>query len=319
MNKEARAQEIIERFGGAGEGYYRHEEVLAEYNRVVETMADVVFGDRQEELCRHTVQDVAKRLKERAGECGMTGCESFHRIKKDLMELDNRIQAEQAGRWGENLAFQKLEAMSGPYKLIRNVELDGEKGRTEIDGIVLTRKAIFILEIKNTKRDVYIDEKGCYTTLGTHETDEGNIRWKMHYRYVCLKECLKKMSVPYLKIVQLVVFTNETSKLTNRCDKVNAVYLSQLQKTMESYMGRELYSDLDVSNMARYIEQARGTTAYPIAFAITNLKMDFAQFIAELEEAEEITRKDIAMEKLLELVATSTFGVGILNLLSRSA
>ena len=76
------------------------------------------------------------------------------------------ISAEFSGNAGEQKVFRALDNLGCQNSVLHNVELEFDGRRTEIDAIVFTNHAIFIIEIKNSKKNIFIDENGEFYRIG---------------------------------------------------------------------------------------------------------------------------------------------------------
>ena len=63
--------------------------------------------------------------------------------------------------------FRKLEYLNSPNIVLRNIELSDGALRSELDAIVITPKCLTIVEVKNTGKDIFIDENGNYFPIRT--------------------------------------------------------------------------------------------------------------------------------------------------------
>ena len=79
---------------------------------------------------------------ERTGDC--VSYDGEYRIE-GAKRICNLIRAEISGKRGEAIAFNSLRNLSCPHYILRNIELEDGTGRTEIDFLVITPKAIFII------------------------------------------------------------------------------------------------------------------------------------------------------------------------------
>lgn len=59
------------------------------------------------------------------------------------------IKSEFSGNAGERKAFWSIDTIRCKKTLLKNVEFRNGEHRTELDGIVFTDKAIFVIEVKN--------------------------------------------------------------------------------------------------------------------------------------------------------------------------
>ncbi len=76
-------------------------------------------------------------------------------LREDCKMFSNLIRTEISGDWRENKVFNRLSGLKGKHTILRNIELSNEHGRTELDMVVLTEKIQVIVEVKNTKKDIF--------------------------------------------------------------------------------------------------------------------------------------------------------------------
>ena len=76
--------------------------------------------------------------------------------------------------------------------ILKNIELKDGDDRTELDAVVITPYGITIVEVKNTARDIFIDENGNYYRTGEFLNWDCNIVQKMNLKEDLLKRALEK-------------------------------------------------------------------------------------------------------------------------------
>lgn len=70
-------------------------------------------------------------------------------------ELNKLIAFEISGNKGERILAHNLEWVRVKNRSLMNLELGDDNFKTEIDGVVVTSKAIFLIEVKNSSQDIY--------------------------------------------------------------------------------------------------------------------------------------------------------------------
>ena len=126
--------------------------------------------------------DVLNHFKSVNAERGNIIDEELNIFEPLCVDLNNCICAELSGNAGEAKAFKSLDTLTCENRIFKNVELMDGNHHVEIDAVVLTRKAQFIIEVKNPKKNIRIDERGNYIRLSNHEHLECNIGEKMNER-----------------------------------------------------------------------------------------------------------------------------------------
>lgn len=170
---------------------------------------------------------------------------------------------------------------------MKNIEFKSCDHRTEIDAIVFTEKAVFIIEVKNPHRDIYIDERGNYCRVGDTMHLDCNIGEKMNDKVYLLREALKSAGYSNANIVSLVVFTNSSMHVDNRYGYITTCFLGNLPHIIERYDGKPIYDDSNISAMMESVSNAECKEAYPLEIDINQYKYRFANLMATLEEAAE--------------------------------
>ena len=207
------------------------------------------------------------------------------------------IQSKLCGREGENKAFKSLQTIKRKHRIIKNVELKTGIHRTEIDLVVVTNSVVFLIEVKNTAKDIIIDEKGNYcrkTYAGDYAFDK-NIGEQMNEKEFLLRELLKKSGMEDVEIRSLVVFTNSSMTVTNNYEYITECYLSQLPHIIDNTHGAKILSDVKMAEISQCIYEAKICDEYYVNMDINAFKELFAEIIATMEEAK--AKKEKAIKK----------------------
>lgn len=297
MTKEIRIKEIISAMQSFKKDAYHKEELLPEYLELQKELINLTFNDSHAENGNLRIWDVENHLEKLNEECGHIADEELDIFKENSKFICNAIKSEFSGNAGEYKAFRSLETLRCKNKIMKNIEFKSGDHRTEIDAIVFTEKAIFIIEVKNPHRDIYIDERGNYYRVKNTMNLDCNIVEKMNDKVYLLREALKSSGYDNANIVNLVVFTNSTMHVENRYNYITTCFLGNLPHIIERFDGKPIYSDSNISAMMESVSNAECKEAYPLEIDINQYKYRFANLMATFEEATEKRSDAIEISK----------------------
>lgn len=205
---EKRVNEIISQITAFSEDTYTKSEFLPELLKLQKELADLTFNADHAENGDLQLLDVESHMSKMNDERGHVADVELSKFIQGSKVVCNSIRAEISGNFGEQKVFKELEDLSCQNSVLRNVELEFDGRRTEIDAIVFTNHAVFIIEIKNSKKNIFIDENGEFYRIGNSMHHDGNIADKMNERENLLRKALECVGMDYLKIFKIVTFTN---------------------------------------------------------------------------------------------------------------
>lgn len=319
MEVNERVNEILGTMKSFSKEAYNKKEILPELMQLQKELVALVFDEEHAANGNLKIWDVEKHLEQMSESNNFAAAKELMRFERGCKDICNRIRAEISGNWGEDKTFQRLESMRCQGKIIRNIELTGENIRTELDGIVVTSKGIFIVEVKNTKKDIFIDDEGNYYRTGEYMNRDSNIGEKMSNKKTLLRKTLESAGVEEIKMQGLVVFTNNRMEVKNHYKELQICFLGQLPYIIEEYKGADIYSDKDIESICLAVEDARCKECYQYDFDINQFKGDFANVLALLEEVstEQIKEEDTIVEKGEEKSQSEKEVINIPNFLTK--
>ena len=268
---------------------YHKSEVLSELLELQNELVTLTFNEDHAEKGNLRIWDVENHFEKMNANCGNVADEQLEKFKADCKIICNTIKAEMSGQAGEYKAFRSLETLRCNNAIIKNVEFVLGDHRTELDAIVITEKGIFIIEVKNPAKDIYIDERGNYCRVSDTLIFDKNIAEKMNDKEYLLREAIKKAGIENINIINMVVFTNSSMHVENKYPYINTCYLSDLPHKIGGYIGEKIYTDADIDAMVTAIEETKCHEAYPMPIDMQAFKLEFATLMATLEKATECT------------------------------
>lgn len=279
----SRINEIIAQTTACSKEAYHREEVLPELLELQKQLINLVFDDTHAEIGRLRIWDVERHLEQMNEDCGHVADELLAQVLMNCKNICNLIKSEFSGNAGERKAFWSIDTIRCKKAVLKNIEFRNGEHKTELDGIVFTDKAIFVVEVKNPCRDIYIDERGNYCRIGTTMTFDKNIGEKMNEKVSLLKDALAVSGIESFNIENIVVFTNNNIRVDNRYPYINTCFLSDLPHIIEKYTGSINYSDEDIQKMVDSVSDAQCHEAYPLPIDMQQFKSKVATLLATLE------------------------------------
>lgn len=299
-NLSNRVQEIISQITAFSKEEYKHEELLPELLELQKQLVALIFDKTHAELSRFRIWDVENHIRKMNDNCKGVNDEELSTLLEDCKQICNMIKSEFSGQAGERKAFWSLEAVRCKKTLLKNVEFTAAEHRTELDGILVTEKAIFIIEVKNPGKDIYIDERGNYCRVGQTMVFDKNIGEKMNDKEVLLKKALANKGYAEPKIESIVVFTNNAIKVDNNFPYIKTCFLSDIRYIIENYDGNLIYNDEDIASITAAISEAETKESYPLPIDFVQFKTNFASVVAKLEKATAELSDDRISDEMVE-------------------
>lgn len=285
----ARVNEIMNKITAFKKEMYNRDEILNELFKLQNEMAIISFGIDQAEGKRfYDISDYYsdKNREKRRGED-----ELVERFRKDCHELTNAIRGEISGRKGEAQTFKRLDFLTSVHSIRKNIEIGDGSKKTEIDALVVTEKAAFIVEVKNTKRDIFIDEAGQYYRTGEFLKWDSDLGAKLAMREEFVRTAAEQAGISNIKIVKIVVFTDNRISVQNKCKDFRTCFLNQLASIIDSFDGENTVTLTEIETLMAGIDGITSVSCYKPNVDIQTIKCDFAELVSTMDYPEEVASK----------------------------
>lgn len=283
-----RIEEIINGMESFKNDTYQKKELCDEMFALQKDLVKQTYGVDCENLNELRIWDVEKYYEQLNEQCGNIAQDELNRFKEGSKKICNLIKAEISGKRGEYKAFKALEFLGTKNRVLKNVELNDGNSRTELDAVVITTKCVTIVEVKNTSKDIFIDENGNYYRTGDFLKLDSNIAEKMMCKEDLLRKVLDKAGFWYVPIRSVVVFTNNRIEVQNRYHQLRTCFVSQLGYIIDGYRMIEMVMPDDIEKIGDAVNAAECKEAYPFEFDVNQYKLDYATLKATLEQAQDM-------------------------------
>lgn len=265
---------------------FSRDEYFQELQRFSKEMINLTFGEEQKEY--FSLRNVIGKLNSENKECGEKATTELNLVCEDLKKVQNEICAQESGRKGENKIFKCLDTVTCKRDIIKNVCLSYENHHTELDAVVITSKAVFLIEVKNSLKDTLIDGKGNLFRMSERNVRlNQNIGEKMIDKEYILRKCLEKATHRKTKIVPLVVFSNSETKVTNEYKYIQICYASTISKLIEYYDGEDIYSDEDFEKIKNTLEKERTIDYFEAPIDVGKFKENYLSCLTKMGKIKE--------------------------------
>lgn len=284
---EQQVEKMVTNMQAFSKDTYFSSELYGQYIALQKEFAYIALGEENSPM---KVQDLYEYFLEQNKKYRGVATKALERFKKDCSFMIGEICGLRAGRDGERQAFKSLETLKCKNRVLKNIELEFDGHKTELDAIVFTKKGVFIVEVKNMNRDILIDENGNMqervSSNGDYKTLY-NLGTKMNEKEHVVRQALQGSDYKNAPVKSFVVFTNSEIKLQNRYRHITTSFLSNLPRLIDQECHNGRYSVDEFKNMFYAVLNARTRHSYPIPKEIDEIKRDFAEVYISLKTAEE--------------------------------
>lgn len=291
--KAKRIEELMIAMKSFGKENYHKSELLNEMFALQKEIVELTFSGEHAATAELKIWDVERHLEQLNVDCGNVADEELAKFMEGSKVLCNLIKAEISGNRGEYKAFKTLEYLKSQNRVLRNVELSDGDVRTELDAVVITPNCATIVEVKNTAKNIFIDEEGNYFRTGEFLKWDSNIAEKMAVKEGLLRNVLDGAGYNQIQIRSIVVFTNNRIEVQNKYSQIRTSFVSQLSHIIDGYRLDDVMNEEELDRLQEIIKAAECKEAYPFEFDVKQYKTDFANLMATLELAKNKSLKPV--------------------------
>ena len=277
--KAKRIEELMAGMKSFSKDGYHKSELLNEMFALQQEIVELTFNGEHAATAELKIWDVEKHLEQLNEECGHVADEELQKFMKSSKILCNLIKAEISGNRGEYKAFKTLEYLQSQNRVMRNVELSNGETRTEIDALVITPKCLTIVEVKNSSKNILIEEDGNYYRTGKFLKWDCNIAEKMAVKEDLLKKVLVAAGYGYIRIRSVVVFTNNRVEVQNKFAQIRTCFVNHLAYVIDGFRLDENITVNDMNGIQKAVENAMCQEAYPFGFDARQYQSDVANLL----------------------------------------
>lgn len=270
-------ESLLSSLKGLSKDVYSREELLPEMVQLEKEMAKIVFEDGLDIPAEYVhMSYIMKHLHEMNNVAGNVADQELKRLSRLASIFSNHVRAQQSGITGEDRVEQYLDYMKSNHVVLRNLQLSDDVHNTEIDFLVLKQGVATIVEVKNSKRDIYIDEVGDMYKIGRYENFDSHLGAKMDFRAEVIKQLLKDAGFENMKIEKVVVFTNNRIQVQKDYRGFRVCFLSRLPHLIDDFYGTGVIQfTKHLQQIADFIQSKDLNEYYPFDMDVQEFKEAF--------------------------------------------
>lgn len=246
-----------------------------------------VFNDDHAENLR--LRDVAAHFEDLAREKGYEENEIIRTAIDDMDTIAKEIAIAISGASGERQVAKAIRYVRRNVIALPNISLSDGEDKTELDQIVITSNGIFVLEVKNYKKDITISEAGqIYGPCNKHYCDK-NLGEQMNVKRYLLRSKLEKALADMgadlkVHIESRVVFSDASISVTDLYRQERYCFKTNLPHEIENLSSDISYSYDQMRTIASLIIGfAETDDTYDVGLDFDRIRKNFAQALVILE------------------------------------
>ncbi|SFD02946.1 NERD domain-containing protein [Butyrivibrio sp. YAB3001] len=275
---------------------YSRTEVVPELLKFQNMIVSKVFEENHGENLR--ISDVKAHINSIAEDKGIISDEKVQEFNALTDELSKLIACEISGIAGEKKMQHNLDMIQVKNEHLANIELRKDEYISECDGIVVTSKAIFLLEAKYSICDMSITTEGNYCRADNEEVVLCNIGDKVNEKDYLIRDVLKNNGfLKGIKIYNIVVNANNNTKLYNHYGRyLKTCFCNQIHYIIEDFQGDDIYTEDDIRFITNRLLEASEVKKYPIDFDFERYKNVFTDVLVMTESESDENQDDDASD-----------------------
>ena len=279
-----RYKEIMEVLKPYGDGIYNRKEEIEEVLKLKDKIVSLTFNEEHANASHMNLYDVYKHFEQMNNENGNRADEILENFEVLNRDFHNFIKGLTSGEKGEQKTLGYLDSIEAEHIILRNIELTDNNLRNEIDFVVITPHMLTIVEVKNTKRNIFISKEGAYYRTGEFNAFDCHIKNKMEIKEKLLRKAMGDFANQGIKIYKLLLFTDSRIEVHNQCPDINVCFAEQLPYLISIFDKTNADNMINMNEIKESILKTEIKCKYPIKFDLEEYKSSFAFLMASLEE-----------------------------------
>lgn len=286
MNKN-RAISIKKTFDGVGpvkDKEYTNQEIIDLLMEIQKTMLTGVYEKTHAEYMKE--RDLMRHFASLATEYGLNETDTYKRFEKNMNDLGYTIGSFIKGMNGERIAKRALKLISfdKDVKILYNIALEDEDAQAEYDAIVITPYGLFVVEVKNWRAEMVIDENGIL--LREDQDIKYDLPGRMSIKEGLLRECLGDLFPENYQ--SILLFSNENAKVQDSYKKIPVCYGGGVTyKIREQRSPEKNLSAEQIDSIVNRIESSHKEQKAPCKVNCEEIIEDYAELMARIEAMSE--------------------------------
>ncbi|MBQ6905560.1 MAG: NERD domain-containing protein [Clostridia bacterium] len=281
------------------------QEYANELLKFQDLVCKMVARDKYHEQMR--IEEALKIIENISLEKEMRNHPAVHKGIVTMSALSKEIAITMSGAKGEKSVSKTLEYLNRPNtKVFRNIYVEDDQEKSELDAVILTDSGIIILEVKKVKSSItltedgkmVLGEEGCYDRIPLGE--------KMAIKRKLLKNTLENivssagLDIP-IYVDSYIVFSTPKGqyiKMEDRYHKEKYCFRIALNQKIENYVSNTHYTDEQLKQLDGILsEMAANLKRFHTDLNFDDVRHSLAEAMYVLQnETKEVTVEETIKE-----------------------
>lgn len=265
---------------------YEHNILTEKYIDIEEVFLREIFA---EDYCNNmNMRNLIAHLNDVAEQRDLADNLTYKSVINELSNLSELIGGLINGSKGEVFVGNALDGLHDYNRILRNVYLDTPKGKREYDFIVITKKGLFIIEVKHSKSPTIVDSLGNFRKVGGHQSHHYNIANALSEKeYVLFNSLTPELQaiLPRERIHSVMVIVGNTD-VDNHCKGLNICSHGTIYRFIDKFRTdeHELFRT-EIDELFNYVESCKTKAYFPIGIDVERYCADFADLVGLIDDA----------------------------------
>lgn len=238
------------------------------------------------------IRNLSSYIQEQAEHFGLSNDREIRYTVDQIEKLATKIHILKRGAAGEGIANRAMFGINAPNRILKNLEYTIDGMFFEIDTIVINQNGVCVVEVKNFKRDLLIDEAGELVAADNPDESFGNIRTKLNNEAAVARRIIETAFPNNAKMLALaekipVVLLSTGGLITDTYGEFTIADCDNIAALLNNLPCMYSLSRDEINELAAAFENAVEMRKYPIRYDYERVAKAFSIAIAKLEYASE--------------------------------
>lgn len=247
--------------------------------------------------------------------------DKMEEVEKEYGRLKKGIEGETKVRESVNLFSDKVKIIQNSHFIFDDIDV-------EVDLLIISKKGVFCIEVKNWRDDAVLDEKGFLRRKRNNEEEKDgkNIVGQMKRHKHCLRRMLEKGLGKEVPVYSVFLWQNNSSKLEVKFSDITVCYTNTLEDEIFNNDHEDMLNEEQLIVLENFLNfNRKSERKYKLVVDKTFFKTfkDVATFIYDTEldivrkEADKLSYKINEKEKhpgkyyTKKVVGNTVKGIGV--------
>lgn len=237
------------------------------------------------------IRNLDDYLRRQAEKLGLSDDRNINYTIRQIKGFSKKIYKMRKGIQGEQVAKRAIFGINDPKQTLSNLEFTMDDLAFEIDNIIVHEKGVSLVEVKNIRQNLLINENGTLVDADNSKPIQcTNVRTQLNNAAAVIRRVLKQSFPDNPKLLSLadnihtILFTAGGTIIDSR-HEITIANRDNIVRILNNIPSKETLSRDEINMVANAIKKAAQRNQYPLNYDYTWVAQAFSIAIAKLEYA----------------------------------